>query len=112
VPARSCHNGTHAGWCPLRHVRYLVRLLERAGLMARLPGPREVLVGLERLVRLEQALLAGAAQGGGAGSAAAGGAGGEVPLWLSLGSVAGGAAGAAGAEGVVERLLRAAVVGT
>jgi hypothetical protein len=57
------------GWCPLRHMSYLVHVLTRSGLMVRVTGPRQVMAGLERLVRLQLGLVTGRS-GSSAGSSA------------------------------------------
>jgi hypothetical protein len=96
-------------------VAYLKRLLLRAGLMARLTGPREVLRGLERLVRMEQALLAGGGGGVGVEGQQAGGGGGAgvapagLPSWLWLGGPGFDSGAGAAAGAVADRLLVAAV---
>jgi hypothetical protein len=53
---RRCQQGNISGWCPLRHMSYLKHVLTRSGLMVRVTGPRQVMAGLERLVRLQLGL--------------------------------------------------------
>jgi hypothetical protein len=87
------------GWCPLRHVAYLKRLLIRAGLMVRVAGPRQVMAGLERLVRLQAEVVTGSV--GSAGSTSSVGSAGSTSSVGSAGSTSSvGSAGSSNAGSV------------